>query len=116
MPLKEKLNLPKDVDRKTYLDAIVNTIGLEHLKPLLPEDISTIREKYKEDEHLNNIPLRKWDSACGYTETHSQPPNYIPNWNHPFQKLIYEHFKQTISLGSAVSILKHAAKVLIETE
>lgn len=116
MELREKLNLPKDIDRDTYLNAVLDKLGLENLKPLLPADLDTIREKQKEDEHLNNIPLRKWDAACGYTETHTQPPQYLIDRNHPFQKLLYQNFKQTLCVGSSVCILKYAAKKLTEEE
>jgi hypothetical protein len=30
----------------------------------LPADVATIREKLKTDEHLNNIPLGRWDSQA----------------------------------------------------
>lgn len=41
--------------------AVVNAIGLDTCKLYLPEHTQVLAKAMKQDEHLNNIPLAKWD-------------------------------------------------------
>lgn len=53
----------KSTHREKY-GKLVKAIGLDYLITLIPvKDIQTLREKFKEDENLNNIPLENWDRA-----------------------------------------------------
>ena len=117
MELKEYISLPENPTHEEYLDAVVEKIGLDNLKPCLPVSLTELKDAYTKDIHLNNIPLRQWDRACGYRETYSQPPRYYPVTS-PFQTLLKETFSKPINLSvaGAVSILKHAAKRLIEKD
>ena len=48
---------------------IVNAIGLNAFIPCIPATKEQIQEALKTDEHLNNIPLKKWDNmhcSVGY--------------------------------------------------
>lgn len=46
-------------------ERIVNVIGLQSLIELIPATQQQINEALEEDEHLNNIPLKKWDAQHG---------------------------------------------------
>lgn len=114
--LKEKLNLPKDTPNEVYMKAVIEKIGLDKLKKCLPEKLPVLCEAYKTDKNLNNIPLKKWDQACGYLVFNTQPPHYKAQpWN-TFQRLLAENFQQTLPVSHSVSILKHAARMLIQQE
>jgi hypothetical protein len=56
-------NADTEVDHRAYYGALVEHIGEEVLRRLLPVDKSPAewQELVTEDEHLNNVPLRKWD-------------------------------------------------------
>lgn len=115
MELKEYVSLPKNPTYDEYLDAVVEKIGLENLKPCLPVSLDELKEAYAKDIHFNNIPLRKWDVACGYREIPSYPPRYYPVPSQ-FQTLLETTFSQSISVAGAISILKHAARQLVERD
>lgn len=117
MELKEYVSLPENPTYNEYLDAVVEKIGLENLKPGLPVSLDELKDAYAKDIHLNNIPLRQWDHACGYYEIHSQPPRYYCMAS-LFQILLKETFSKSINLsvGGAVPILKQAARRLIERD
>lgn len=113
MELKEYVSLPENPTYDEYLDAVVEKIGLENLKPCLPVPLEELKDAYTNDIHFRNIPLRQWDRACGYRETISQPPRYYRVAS-PFQTLLETTFSKSISVGGAVAILKHAARRLVE--
>lgn len=115
MKLKEYVSLPKNPTYDEYLDAVVEKIGLENLKPCLPVSLDELKEAYAKDIHFNNIPLQKWDVACGYMEILSYPPRYYPVPSQ-FQTLLETTFSQSISVAGAISILKHAARQLVERD
>ena len=58
----EKQNGEKMSHEEVY-STIVNAIGMDKCIHYLPETKHDILEAYKEDKHLNNIPLAKWDFA-----------------------------------------------------
>ena len=63
---------PKIYTRKQYLDAEVSHEEYygqfvdSYTKRLVPVTLEVIRQAYLEDEHLNNIPLKKWDDMTLY--------------------------------------------------
>jgi hypothetical protein len=61
---------------------------------MVGETLSSLFRKYQEDEHMNNVPLRKWDNLA-----------------HCF--LRYNR-GAGLSLGEAVCMQKHAAKRMLD--
>lgn len=45
-------------------DYLINFIGYENLKKIIPFGIKMLKENYKLDKNLNNIPLQQWDSLA----------------------------------------------------
>lgn len=41
---------------------VVNAIGLERCLGYVPVELEKLPALYEEDEHLNNVPLKKWDA------------------------------------------------------
>lgn len=89
---------------ENVLDAVRKEIGLPALLA------ST-------DEHLNDIPLRKWDILAGayYPSAHSAEPIY-PRSSGPISSKALQQAGEGINLGALVCVYKEAAKQLIESE
>lgn len=91
--------------------------GAEAVKPYLPAPLDEIREKLKRDPHLNNIPLRSWDAAAGFSyETlrngiRAYKPTGLGFWG-----LLRMHGITSMSCAQGVSILKEAAHILLKEE
>lgn len=63
---------------------------------LVNETIESITKKYKEDEHLNNVPLRLWDALAPRILSIQLKSGYI------------------LSLGDAVCVQKYACIQMIK--
>lgn len=73
--------------------------------------IDVLREKYQADPRFNNIPLAKWDRVGRASDIFSLPAEY--EYSNPAPQYMG---KKYYSLGSAVCILKAAARMLAEGE
>lgn len=55
--------------RQEHIDKYTTIVeklgGTRAFELFLPENVSVLREKLAEDEHLNNIPLNRWDRLDG---------------------------------------------------
>lgn len=49
-----------------YARAINLLGGLDAVIPYIPFTLEQIQKALKTDEHLNNLPMRKWDLASGF--------------------------------------------------
>lgn len=108
-----KENLPENATFDDYYHAVIQKMGgPKALRQFLPEPIDAIREKFKEDPDLNSIPLNAWDRAAGIREIPAQPPRYTRDPSHPFQQLIYNTFRTSVSPSECACILKEAAAML----
>ena len=85
--------------RDIYRRVIQRLGGLEKVKPFIPFSLEQIRKAIPKDEHLNNLPLRKWDFAAGGL------------W-----VLYRENDIRSASLSQGVCLLKEAAKEWAEEE
>ena len=91
------------VEHNAKYDALIEEMGgLARVARLVPTDMNTVRfALHNGDEHLNTIPLRRWDYAAGLTGdgvrsfTMCQPAG--------------AHFPNGLSLAERVCILKRAA-------
>lgn len=66
------------------------------------------------DEHLNDIPMKKWDKLAGYVFRGSTAvviPHFLPHWI-DCEKL--KEAKEGFSCSTGVCILKAVAKEIIE--
>lgn len=62
----DKDNTGKEWTHSEKYQAIVNALGYEAIKECIPFTLDQIKEAIKTDEHLNNLPLKKWDLASGF--------------------------------------------------
>lgn len=48
-----------------YMGRVIEKLGIENIKPYIPFGLDYLKEKLKEDIHLNNTDMRYWDYATG---------------------------------------------------
>lgn len=119
MELKNKLdamfanNYPPSYE-DYYRAAIYKMGGPEQFKSILPASLHELRKAYQKDPNFNTISLSDWDKAAGYQTHNSQPPRYTHITTNPLQQRISETFHTTVSLGTAVGLLKTAAEMLVQ--
>lgn len=105
--------MDKKVSHREYFAQFVNreVIAAVKRKIGLPALLAS------KDEHLNDIPLRKWDILAGayYPSVHSAEPVY-PRSSGLVSSKTLQKAGEGISLGTLVCIYKEAAKQLIESE
>ena len=53
--------------RDIYTRAINLFGGLDAVIPYIPFTLEQIKQALETDEHLNNLPMARWDSASGFT-------------------------------------------------
>ena len=59
----------KELSHEERMDRYIEFLGgLEEVEWYIPFDIDMLAEKYKEDRHFNNTPMKTWDYASGFRE------------------------------------------------
>lgn len=61
MNIKERYPETKTMTHDETYDFLISQIGFTILKNFMPETNEKIKEAYKKDKNLNNIPLHKWE-------------------------------------------------------
>lgn len=94
---KQKETLIKKTTRSHYekYSEYASKIGVDKLVVFLPGDSEKFTKAFKEDEHLNNIPLVRWDNYHSYV------------WNLARLNGIQENGGW--SMADTVCLLKHVA-------
>lgn len=110
-----------DIDAKTgerlthseiYGRAIELLGGLDEVARFIPFPMETIRKKLKSDPHLNNTPMSRWDAASGFVcDGIDCRPTGGGLWS-----LYRQHGINAASASDGVSLLKEAARRLVERE
>lgn len=106
------LNIGKNAPHREKMQIIVNALGFENVVACIPYTKNQIREAIKTDEHLNNLPIKKWDEAAGFLVSGS----YVRLVGSRLTRLYASIGVDCFSLSDGVCILKEAAKMLIEKE
>ena len=108
--MKDRLGFDDLEDFMGAYEGIVEILGYENIKSMLPADDETIREAYKQDVHLNNIPLKLWDINAGWT---TRGASVTPIWNAPLLSMLTRDLGvRAISNSQCVCILKACARML----
>lgn len=100
------MTLEKKTTREHYetYSNLVDMIGESLVRSFIPEkDVEKLREAFLKDEHLNSIPLEKWDRVPGYASMEEIS-----------RSAIYKAFKAKrrgipLSLADCVCAAKHCA-------
>lgn len=64
--LYRDLTTGEEVPWREYMHRVIEKLGAENIKPYIPYDMGTIKEKLKSDIHLNNTRLQEWYEAGGF--------------------------------------------------
>lgn len=118
MNFNEALNIPEELEfqeggyRKKY-QMIIKALGYENVKQCIPFSLERLKKAYKEDEHFNNLSIRKWDSAAGfYTGREGRVCMLIRS---RLTRLYWEKCKvDTFSCSTGTCILKECARMWVE--
>lgn len=116
MTLSEKFGIPKNVSFDEKYATIVNKLGFEQVKRFIPFSESEIRKAYTKDKHFNNLPLKEWDKASGFSVIYDKQArnNRVLADKYGLRTLFPQGV--TYSLAECVCILKYCAQVWAETE
>ena len=121
MTLKEAIGVRVDIDIKTgeklthseiYGRAIEFLGGLDDVARFVPFPVETIRMKLKDDPHLNNTAMSKWDAASGFV-CRGIDCKFIGGG---ILELYRQHGINGASNSDGVCILKEAARRLVARE
>lgn len=104
------VKMEADAPYKEKCRFLINLLGYEDVKKCIPYSIKQIKEAIKTDEHLNNLPLVKWDRAAGFYTT----PGKCVLIGSPLVALYRQHGITSFSVSSGVSILKECARMWAE--
>lgn len=105
MTFEKVFNLTDNMSHKERYTTIINGLGYERVKECIPFDHETIVEALKTDEHLNNLPLRTWETAAGFVFNNG---DYI-NRCSALRQLCREKGVKIFSSSELVCILKNCA-------
>ena len=80
----------------------------------IPFGLSTLRTNYKNDRHLNNLSIARWDAAtgCAIPGNPQAPKRPIKASTGLVAYLAKEGITQ-VSLSQCVSLLKHEAEIMV---
>ena len=100
--------------RAIYQRAVERFGGLKAIKPLIPFGLEEIKKALENgDEHLNTLPISKWDSASGF---YCRGANCIPQFGANIWRLYRERGVTSVSCSQGVCLLKEAARMWAEEE
>lgn len=98
-------------DHRGYYSSVVRGLGYEDVKKCIPFTLEQIKNALaKGDEHLNTLPIKKWDNASGIVCT-----DYRSYWiSTPLTNLYKRNGINCASQAEGVCILKECAKMWAE--
>ena len=97
--------------KEIYTRAINLFGGLDAVIPYIPFTLEQIQEALKSDEHLNNLPMNKWDLASGFQMGRQGSVVFVGGgvWN------LYRKVRiNAASNSQGVCLLKEAARQWVE--
>ena len=112
MTFNELLNIPISAPHQEKYSKIVKFLGFEEVRECIPFTLKEVKEAYKEDIHLNNLSMEKFDMAAGF-KTKDCDVVFIGS---KLTTLYKKNGVDTFSLVTGVCILKECAREWIEQE
>ena len=113
--IKKNFNVENsaDVEYKERQKFLIDYIGYEELKNVLPFTKAQIKNAIAKDIHLNNLPLGKWDNMGGFRFLRNGEVTRLMT---PFTLLLKNKGLYCSSPACAVSLLKEVARMVAEEE
>lgn len=113
MDLKEFSGLDHlKTDHNEYYGSIVEKLGYERVKNCVPFEFDQIKKAIKSDKHLNNLPLKQWDFAAGFTVVGDK----VSINDFGIRNLMRQNKINCYSVAEGVCILKECARMMVERE
>lgn len=97
-----------------YYQMVVNFLGYDKVKNCVPFTLTEIKEAFPKDEHLNNLPMRKWDWASGFNVWTTKYEEVVRPTNSPLRSVMKAKGINCYSNAEGVCILKECARMMIE--
>ena len=116
--LYRDLNTGQEVEWHDYMARVIGKLGAENIKPYIPYPLSYLKEKLKDDIHLNNTEITRWDFAGGFI-SHISPKTKVKVFSFAKSGLAYflaQNGVTCMSPSECVCILKETARILIKKE
>ena len=126
MNLKEFANVDyyyRDLDTGTeipwreYMRRVIDKLGFDMVASCIPFELDYLKEKYKEDVHFNNTPIRIWDTAATGFMPQMHSKGKVKEYHHLRMGLAYFFVHNGITCFSpseGVCVLKETARILCE--
>lgn len=112
------LNTGMEIPWRDYMSRIIEKLGIENIKQHIPFDLDYLKEKLKEDVHLNNTDLQQWDCASGFIPEINRKTK-VQEWKYHhwgLGNLFVANGITCFSPSDGVCVLKEAARRLCESE
>lgn len=116
--LYRDLDTGQEVEWHDYMARVIGKLGAENIKPYIPYPLSYLKEKLKDDIHLNNTEMARWDFAGGFLSDINKKTK-VKEYRFAHSGLTYFLAKNGITCMSpaeCVCILKETARILIAKE
>jgi hypothetical protein len=91
---------------------IIDVLGYEDVKRCIPFTLDEIRKALKKDENLNNLTLKRWDAAAGFSCPRGECYLIHSQLTNLYRKAGINAF----SCSDGVCILKECAKLWAEED
>lgn len=121
MTLKDLINVDaygrdkitgKDIPYEEKYEKIINILGYENVKRCIPFTQDEIKKALPEDQHLNNLSMKKWDAASGVYVNNATGKAVITG---SMLTMLYRaHGVNCFSQSDGVCILKVCARMWAE--
>lgn len=108
------LDTGEEISWHDYMGRVIEKLGIENIKRYIPFNLVYLKEKLKEDIHLNNIDIRYWDYATGCIPVINTKTK-VQTWHHTrygLGGLFIANGITCFSPSDGVCVLKEAAKRL----
>ena len=108
------LDTGEEISWHDYMSRVIEKLGIENIKPYIPFDLGYLKEKLKEDIHLNNTDIQYWDYASGCIPVINVKTK-VQTWHHTqygIGGLFVTNGITCYSPSDGVCVLKEAARRL----
>lgn len=104
----------KEITHAEFYNTIVDALGYAAVKQYIPFTLEQLKEAYKTDKSLNNLPLKNWDYAAGFVWRESSLGTSYTRVPNSLTTLYKKIGVNSFSSSDGVCILKACAWRMIE--
>lgn len=108
--LYRDLDTGQEVPWRDYMHRVIGKLGIDHIESYIPYDIEDLKEKLKDDVHLNNTELQAWYEAGGFWFRNGEMEYKATG----LSRLFVRNGITCFSPSDCVCVLKETARMLCE--